>query len=283
MSSLFIYPVTHRFRCVCLGPPCVLNLSASRRVDSLITSVIVGDDFVPRLSLGSCYDLRDACLYLHSTNRSEIDEAKSAVPSPPSIDSAEVLSSDLEVGLRSSLSPPPDDTLTGMILSKTAYDRSPISSSSLYKYSDLQGSLSPDSLLNPSHEPFPNPIELFEYSQFTSVQPTPELAELEEQRQMTLKSMRYLMNHLQGVMKSFKLYPPGRIIHIVDREEWRSLISNSASRAPHDFILSDDQSHVAYLSDQEYFSTLQLSGNMFSSHLPTEYLNKLRNLFPLTL
>lgn len=259
----------------------MLNLAASRRVDSLITSVIVGDDFVTRLSLGSCYDLRDACLHLHSTHQSDERRLTSSPRSPRNV--PEDLECDIEVGSASSPSPRVhDDTLTEMILSKTEYFHPSSLKLPLYQYSDLQGSVSFDSLMTTPHDPFPNPIELFEYSQFTSIEPTPQLARLEEQRQLTLKSMRYMMNDLQAVMKSFKLYPPGRIIHIVDREEWNVLASGSTMRISDDLILSDDQGSVAYLCDQEYFSTLQLSGNMFSSHLPTDYLKKLRNLFPLT-
>jgi hypothetical protein len=273
---------------VCLGPPCVLNLSASRRVDSVITSVILGDDFVPRLSVGSCYDLRDACLYLHSTQPSEM-----GLEAPPLVSSA----SPIDLAAPEAEPNPPredaaDQTLTGLILSRTHYDLPASPGSSLYQYPPLHAPLSPAEPTEPlapdnsAEEPTPllaplpiPPIELFEYSQFTSLQPTMDLAELEEQRQVALRSLSCVMGKLQTKMTSPKLFPPGRIIHIVSREEWhaRTALAHGDRR-----ILGDDQQSVAYLSDQESFSSLQLSGNMFSCHLPTEYLTKLREMFPLT-
>lgn len=236
----------------------------------MITSVVLGDDFVPRLSEGSCYDLRDACLYLHSKQPSDIEvEAPLVVPS-------DTISLEAETNLSAE-----DNTLTGLILSRTHYTLPQSPDTSLYQYPLLPETPS-SSLDNPDPASLPlpiPPIELFEYSQFTSLQPTVDLAELEEQRQVALRSLGIVMERLQAKMTAPKLFPPGRIIHIVSREEWNA--RTALTRGDHR-ILGDDQQSVAYLSDQESFSSLQLSGNMFSCHLPTEYLTKLRQMFPLT-
>jgi hypothetical protein len=187
-----------------------------------------------------------------------------------------------------------DKTLAGLILSRTHYDLPTssavpaLTSSSLYQYplfpppqeASPADSSEEDSIPAPSTLPIP-PIELFEFSQFTPLQPTIDLnvAELEEQRQVALRSLSYVMERLQSRMTAPKLFPPGRIIHIVSREDWdaRATLPRGDPR-----VLGGDQQSVAYLTEQEAFSSLQLSGNMFSCHLPTEYLNKLRQMFPLT-
>jgi hypothetical protein len=251
-------------RCVCLGPPCLFNLSAARRTDSLITSVIIGDDFAARLSFGSCYDLRDACLSLHSTLQTEDTEIEP--------DKTPATEGDHR-------------TLVDLILSRTGYDQS--SPSSLYQYPPLidPSTAVVDSVTDHGLTLPPPPVELFEYSQFTAVEPTPQLLELEEQRQETLQSLGYLMERLQtNTMTADKLFPPGRIIHIVDRDVWQAGLARGdlGPLLDHEQVLSEDHRSVAYLCDQEHFSSLQLSGKMFSSHLPTEYLTRLRELFPLT-
>jgi hypothetical protein len=247
---------------VCLGPPCLFNLSAARRVDSLVTSVIIGDDFAARLSFGSCYDLRDACLSLHSTRH----------PTSPSSSTATATGATER-----------DDTLVGLILSRSGYDQSP--SSTLYRYPPLA---------DPPSPVVAAPVELFEFSQFTALellpQPEPELEQVVEGE--TLQALGYLMERLQAsAMTAEKLFPPGRILHIVDREVWDtgrgrgdlgSLSEVREGEGRERLVLSEDESSVAYLCDQELFSSLQLSGKMFSAHLPTEYLTRLRRLFPLT-
>lgn len=125
--------------------------------------------------------------------------------------------------------------------------------------------------------------EFFEYSQFTSIESNESVInqtnEIEKQRNLLLKPLLPILNHLQlSVMKSTKLFPPGRLIHIVDKVNW-----NNENKIEYEFeVIGKDQYSIAYVVDQLYFQEIQLSGNMFSSHLPTEYLLKLRNLFPLS-
>lgn len=57
-------------RCVALAPPCVFSINGARASSPFITSVVIGDDMVSRLSLSSSYDLRNATVRLHNEVRS---------------------------------------------------------------------------------------------------------------------------------------------------------------------------------------------------------------------
>ena len=51
------------------APPCVLTLAAAKALGPRLTSVVYGDDIIPRLSLGSVEDLRNASAALASEPR----------------------------------------------------------------------------------------------------------------------------------------------------------------------------------------------------------------------
>lgn len=62
-------------RCVSFACPQVLDLSLSVATSNFITSVILGDDLVPRLSLATAHDLRDAMLHLHRPQDYNLDDS----------------------------------------------------------------------------------------------------------------------------------------------------------------------------------------------------------------
>jgi hypothetical protein len=143
----------------------------------------------------------------------------------------------------------------------------------------------------------------------------------------SLQDLKHIMDALRSEdMVHIKLYPPGKLVHIVDAEVWERALRTKAvdASSPHVFTASssnmpereakgqsaprhysewigtaDDvcvvlndgsaveiicrtEESVAYVADQLTFSELQLSADMFSSHLPTQCLYKLRELFPLS-
>ena len=60
---LSIFP--NRIRCIAFAPPCIISHPASLYTRDIITSVVYNDDVVSRLGLGSCLELRDACILLY--------------------------------------------------------------------------------------------------------------------------------------------------------------------------------------------------------------------------
>ena len=79
-----------------------------------------------------------------------------------------------------------------------------------------------------------------------------------------------------------KLYPPGLLIHMVSIENYAEMISHH-NLDHEEYTLRNDGTQVAYVCDQEAFDEIQVSGDMFSAHLPHSNLRILRNLFPLHL
>ncbi|KAJ3062155.1 hypothetical protein HK102_008861 [Quaeritorhiza haematococci] len=58
-------PAGRRVRCFAYSAPCTMGLELSRLCRELITSVVLGDDLVSRLSLGSVRDLKSVALRMH--------------------------------------------------------------------------------------------------------------------------------------------------------------------------------------------------------------------------
>jgi hypothetical protein len=52
--------------CYAFAPPCVLSLDLAVKCSSLVTSFVVNEDVVPRLSYGSVEDLKKLLKYLLS-------------------------------------------------------------------------------------------------------------------------------------------------------------------------------------------------------------------------
>lgn len=82
-----------------------------------------------------------------------------------------------------------------------------------------------------------------------------------------------------------KLYPPGMIIHIVQRNEFLAGYQSNDEQQNGDghnnpIFLQQYENEVAYVTDQLTFSEIQISGSMFSSHMPHNVLSTIRNLFP---
>jgi hypothetical protein len=138
-----------------------------------------------------------------------------------------------------------------------------------------------------------------------------------ESNQRALQEMHHVLATLRGccMTTTTKLYPAGTLIHIVDREQWQSSLSSCViapslpitERNPlcHPFptwssqcrgkeyvcsadgrsvyAISDTGTSVAYISDQLTFTELQLSGGMFSDHMPQRYMHMLKQLFPMSI
>jgi len=230
-------------RCVALAPPCVFTLDAARDISRVVTSVVVGDDIVSRLSVSSAHDLRDACLHLF---QSSVDP-----------ENGEVSAYDEN-----------KERLSAHITGSTS-DSEVVR----YQYTSLERS---EELAG---------VEMFEYSQYTVLGKEGERDEVEKEKEherQLLRDLGHVMTTLRtDVMNHTKLYPPGRIVHIIDKRGWEEC--NERATGCHSLeVVSEDQNSVAYLADQLTFSELQLSGSMFSSHMPTACLYKLRDLFPLT-
>lgn len=155
--------------------------------------------------------------------------------------------------------------------------------------------------------------------------------------------LQIYMNELRATsMKHPKLYPPGLILHIVDKSWWESSeigvveggrvgrgggggkakgsvsVSGSGSEAQlegkgkgdetggdgdgghtvderrthegmdesiiirNSGVVAHTEQSVVYAADQITFSEIQISGSMFSTHLPHNSLAKIREVFPLT-
>lgn len=82
-----------------------------------------------------------------------------------------------------------------------------------------------------------------------------------------------------------KLYPPGQIIHIVEKNEFMtgSFVNGgceSTESTPSTTPLKKCRGMVAYITDQLTFSEIQISGSMFSSHMPHNVLETLQEFFP---
>jgi hypothetical protein len=133
--------------------------------------------------------------------------------------------------------------------------------------------------------------ELFEYAQYTQIGceeeegagPSPP----DSSPPLANSTSREVMRDIRRqVMSAAKLYPPGALVHIIDRDEWNRISSDREAGEGEGeggmIVVSQDECLVAYLADQMTFNELQLSGSMFSAHLPTECLNKLRTLFPMS-
>lgn len=158
----------------------------------------------------------------------------------------------------------------------------------------------------------------------------------DERELMSLRDLKHIMVALRNEeMTHTKLYPPGRVVHIVDTAQWDRNVSEG-SVMPSNIVYNSDcgftsnqegfrgsggcvgeierseglewegdtgsgggtfevlrnglsvevicrtEESVAYEADQLTFAELQLSADMFSSHMPTQCLYKLRELFPLT-
>ena len=105
--------------------------------------------------------------------------------------------------------------------------------------------------------------------------------------------------------KRIKLYPAGKIIHIVHRDEWDEIeiggfdtqsyttnTTNTSNTQPntsntyntynynHHCLIHHHGDEIAYIADQVTFGEMHISGSMFSTHLPHVCLNKLMEFFP---
>ena len=72
VAALLVHHWQHRYpniRGYVFAPPCVLTLSAAKALGPRLVSVVYGDDIIPRLSLGSVEDLRNASAALASEPR----------------------------------------------------------------------------------------------------------------------------------------------------------------------------------------------------------------------
>lgn len=98
-----------------------------------------------------------------------------------------------------------------------------------------------------------------------------------------------ILQHIYHTIKNTvqvhqKLYPPGLLIHMVDLENFMSMVQHYRLDADEDdYVLRNDSAHVAYVCDQPAFEEIQVSGEMFTAHLPHSNLRILRSLFPLHL
>ena len=88
----------------------------------------------------------------------------------------------------------------------------------------------------------------------------------------TMKQLR------ENYMIHPQLYPAGRIIHITQRTEFETA---SALCSTNPTPLKEKGDEVAYFSDQLSFSEIQVSGTMFSAHMPHKVLSKIREFFPI--
>jgi len=212
-----VFPTT-AVHCVAYSPPCILSVGAAKhpRVVSAITSVVISDDVVARLSLGSCLDLRDSLLRLHESESGSGGSSTSTANTCDNITDGNV---------------------------------------------------------------------------------------------QTMKDMR------ENVPKYHKLYPPGQIIHIVDRSIWDMHVANGGSNANtmpatnsnsssgsssgtkpptppsmhyHDCctgeykslpVITMSSKHVAYYADQLTFQEMVLSSTMLSDHMPHYCLKLCKDVF----
>ena len=72
VAALLVHHWQHRYpniRGYVFAPPCVLTLAAAKALGPRLVSVVYGDDIIPRLSLGSVEDLRNASAALASEPR----------------------------------------------------------------------------------------------------------------------------------------------------------------------------------------------------------------------
>jgi hypothetical protein len=135
------------------------------------------------------------------------------------------------------------------------------------------------------------------------------------EKQLAMEKMLHVLTTMRRMcMTSQKenalLYPAGTLVHLLGRREWEAALHSCvlapslsiternplclpfrvscASGGEHCalpsgqsvFLISSTEAHVAYVADQRTFAELQLSGAMFSDHLPQHYMRMLRELFP---
>lgn len=90
----------------------------------------------------------------------------------------------------------------------------------------------------------------------------------------TLKQLR------EKYMVHPKLYPAGKIIHITQRNEFATASARGGSASGAPTPIKENGDEVAYFADQLSFSEMQVSGTMFSAHMPHKVLAKIREFFP---
>lgn len=183
-------------RCVALATPCVLTVEAARVVSDRVTSVIIGDDVICRLSLGTCSDLRDACLRIYHE-----------------------------------------------IVSKTE---------GIGSSGDCEGMVEGKKVSTDGEK----------------------------------VDFHLLMNEIRREqMQHPKLYPPGKLIHLVSLKEWKRQSDEECILSSFTNVQGsgdDLTEEVGYVADQLAFSEIIISSDMFSVHFPQYYLKKIREHFPLS-
>lgn len=194
LLALRWYSVFPDVRCVAMCAPPILSLAAARACTGVVTSVVVGDDFVSRLSKGSVSDLRDALLFLNNQSSRIRENLKTKI---------------LKKILKHC-------TILNCVFNKVFRK-------------DIKHQNHRQSVL------------------FNTVR-------------------RKTMTHP-------KLFPAGRIIHIIERKEW-----NHEKRDSGIAVLSKTSDLIAYFADQEYFSEIQCSNSMLVTHWPDDVLKKLSQL-----
>lgn len=89
-----------------------------------------------------------------------------------------------------------------------------------------------------------------------------------------------VVDHLRSThMVNPKLYPPGKIIHIIKRNAGLTSAELEQSSNVNNLIGAHGD-EIAYVSDQLTFAEMQISATMFSSHMPHSVLAKVRDIFP---
>jgi len=292
-------------RCVALAPPCVFTLQAARSTRHLITAVVIGDDMVSRLSLGSAYDLRDACLHLLNEDASVL-QCQGGVNSGVK-NSSRLYQYILELKSRdNNVMHRQGDNDAVCCYNEENVLRSPLCNSWQSCGDDCCERAHPK--LGASRSSVEPSRSDTKSNQVEGVEGTGK----------ALQEMHQVLATLRGccMVSSEKLFPPGTLIHIVDRAQWEdALVScvlaptlpvternplgahnplwsahascgreySCPARGCKVIAISDSADHVAYLADQRTFAELQLSGSMFSDHMPQRYTHILREMFPMTL
>ena len=333
-------------RCVALSPPCVFTLAGARAARHWITSVVIGDDMVSRWSLSSSYDLRNACIHLHNATRHDVGmdpvhmpncERNSSVESTGTIDSPLAMTEEGTPDHGSSRG-----NLTKYILdTHERCNRESIH----YQYATLDNSYTDMEMFEYSQYTTLEPITHMRHraecntgahcetqieeadTMASGASPTSHGLDNNDRNvdssasppaPSSLRDLQHIMDCLRCEhMVLDKLYPPGRLVHIVDSDAWERDVAASAVDVvpPSASLWSDTRTDdrawqtevggcgdthvelsdgrrveiicrsadsVAYAADQLTFAELQLSADMFSSHMPTKCLHKLRELFPLS-
>ncbi|KAJ3183597.1 hypothetical protein HDU85_002026 [Gaertneriomyces sp. JEL0708] len=68
------FPPGRRVRCYAFAPPAVASAPLSQLCENFVTSIVVGDDFVPRLSLGSARDLAQVVAFFKTDAPGKAEE-----------------------------------------------------------------------------------------------------------------------------------------------------------------------------------------------------------------